>query len=414
LDRRDINVQTLLKDPKSKSDWLIAFVAVVTYLVVGNGLAPAQFVPPGCPGRWVRGVGGMTCQCPDGSFARMVGPQIICGSGQQQPGPQQSQIPPGSVSCGRRGYCPPGLKCVSGSVCVPQDAVDCGNGVFCAAGQKCSTGRCLPRDAVDCGQGLFCNPGMVCVGTAECITVEQAARRQSDAQKKAELAQDQILCVKQNSINEAIAACTRLIRSSQLTERELAHVYFLRRKAELAQDKILCAKHNSINEAIAACTRLIQSSQLTERDLAYVYFLRSMRWKAQGDVERSQDDYRESLKYDPFFQNKLSTLLELDNHGVVTFSCGERYCDAGLVCVANNCMTSQQADLAESQDAWHQRGAEYNDAVNKQQSGVTKAAYSDFTKRLGIPLIAIPIALVVLTVLLLIYRLFRNSRSSVV
>jgi hypothetical protein len=224
----------------------------------------------------------------------------------------------------------------------------------------------LPRDAVDCGQELFCNPGMVCVGTAECITEAEAARRQSDAQKK----------------------------------------------AELAQDQILCAKHNSINEAIAACTRLIQSSQLSERELAYVYFLRSMRWKAQGDVQRSQDDYRESFKNDPFFQNKLTTLLELDNHGVVTFSCGERYCDAGLVCVANNCMTSQRVDLAESEDAWHQRRAEYNDAVNKQQSGVTKAAYSDFTKRLGIPLVAIPIALVVLTVLLLIYRLFRNSRSS--
>jgi tetratricopeptide (TPR) repeat protein len=253
---------------------------------------------------------------------------------------------------------------------------------------------------------------MVCVGTAECITEAEAARRQSDAQEKAELAQDQILCVKQNSINEAIAACTRLIQSSQLTERELAHVYFLRRKAELAQDQILCAKRNSINEAIAACTRLIQSSQLTERELAYVYFLRSMRWKAQGDVQRSQDDYRESLQDDPFFQNKLSTLLELDNHGVVTFSCGERYCDPGLVCVANNCMTSQQADLAESEDAWHQRRAEYNDAVNKQQSAATKAAYSDFTKRLGIPLVEILIALVVLTILLLIYRLFRNSRST--
>jgi hypothetical protein len=190
-----------------------------------------------------------------------------------------------------------------------------------------------------------------------------------------------------------------------------AYVYFLRRKAELAQDQILCAKHKSINEAIAACTRLIQSSRLTKRELAYVYFLRSMRWKAQGDDQRMQDDYRESLKNDPFFQNKLSTLLELDKSGVVTFACGGRYCDAGLVCVANNCMTSQQVDLAESEDAWHQRRAEYNDAVDKQQSEVTKAAYSDFTKRLGIPLVAIPIALVLLTVLL-IYRLFRHSRST--
>ena len=154
--------QTLLKDPKSKSDWLIAFLAVVTYLVVGNGLAPAQFVPPDCPGRWVRGVGGMTCQCPDSSFAKMVGSQIICDSGQQQSG-SQSQIASWQ-RCGR-GYCPPGRNCVSSSVCVQQDAVDCGNGVFCAAGQKCSGGRCLPRDAVDCGQGLFCNPGTVCVGT---------------------------------------------------------------------------------------------------------------------------------------------------------------------------------------------------------------------------------------------------------
>jgi hypothetical protein len=242
-------------------------------------------------------------------------------------------------------------------------------------------GGCVPQDSVDCGQGKSCNAGMVCVGTAECITEAEAARRQSDAQKK----------------------------------------------AELAQNQILCAKHNSIKEAIAACTRLIQSSQLTERELAYVYFLRSMRWKAQGDVQRSRDDYQESLKNDPFFPNKLPILLELDKSGVVTFSCGERYCDAGLVCVANNCMTSQQVDLAESEDAWHQRRAEYNVAVNKQQSEVTNAAfeelnpqlpfwerlyliYSDFTKRLGIPLVAIPIALVVLTVLLLTYRLFRHSR----
>jgi hypothetical protein len=186
----------------------------------------------------------------------------------------------------------------------------------------------------------------------------------------------------------------------------------------LAQDQILCAKHNSINEAIAACTRLIQSSQLTERELAYVYFLRSMRWKAQGDVQRSQDDYRESLKSDPFLQNKLSELLELDNHGVVTFSCGQRYCDSGLVCVANNCMTSQQVDLAESEDAWHQRRAEVTKAafeeLNLQRPFWERLylIYSDFTKRLGIPLVVIPIALVVLTVLLLISRLFRDSRST--
>jgi hypothetical protein len=70
---------------------MTALATVIVYLSVDCCVAHAQPVPPGCPGRWVTGDGGMMCRCADGSFAKMVRTQIICGPGQQQ---TKSQLPP--------------------------------------------------------------------------------------------------------------------------------------------------------------------------------------------------------------------------------------------------------------------------------------------------------------------------------
>lgn len=152
-------------------------LAAAIFLTFGTmTCASAQFQ---CPtgSRPVSGGGGMMCQCPDGSFAGLY-------TGCRQQIKPQPRIPAGSVHCST-GYCPAGTKCGSGGKCLPSNGVDCGNGRACASGAKCSAGGgCVPEHTVDCGEGKYCNEGMVCVGTTQCITNEEAVRRQLIAKTK--------------------------------------------------------------------------------------------------------------------------------------------------------------------------------------------------------------------------------------
>ncbi len=168
----------------------------------------------------------MMCRCPDGSYANMVGNQIVCPSHvqtQAQVGDYWSNggacgvgykcswmpgkcVPEGKVDCGTYA-CEPGSKC-SSAKCIAQEAMDCGGGRYCNAGYFCgfngrcvtngntecgdhscrpgftcgSNDACMPNDAVDCGGGKSCAPGQVCVnGGSECLTSAQIADRAARA-----------------------------------------------------------------------------------------------------------------------------------------------------------------------------------------------------------------------------------------
>jgi CHAP domain len=91
------------------------FRGIVTFTAVllAAGLfqmwsAHAQFLPEGCPGRWVPGAGGMMCQCPDGSFAGGW-PSMIC--------PQAPRCPVGASECAN-GCCDHGHVCFRNSSCL--------------------------------------------------------------------------------------------------------------------------------------------------------------------------------------------------------------------------------------------------------------------------------------------------------
>jgi hypothetical protein len=152
--------------------------------------AQAQFLPSGCPGQWVQGGGGMMCQCADGSYASMVGNQIVCNSHQSQ---RQNVVgdycdnggtcgvgfkcswmpgkcaPEGKVDCGEY-FCQPGQTCSSDTTyhhCLADGEVDCGS-YHCSAGYKCSSAKCILESAVDCENGRFCNAGYVCGSNDTC------------------------------------------------------------------------------------------------------------------------------------------------------------------------------------------------------------------------------------------------------
>lgn len=130
-------------------------LTLVFSLSAASITAHAQYVSPGCPGRWINYGGGMACQCPDGSLANGW-PNITCGGGG---GYQQ----PSGVRCSNGRYCPEGTYCswMPGR-CVPEGSVDCG-GYSCRQGAKCGSGdRCIALEDDDCGDGSSCHAGTVC------------------------------------------------------------------------------------------------------------------------------------------------------------------------------------------------------------------------------------------------------------
>src|SRR3569832_86196 len=66
----------------------------------------------------------------------------------------------------------------------------------------------------------------------------------------------------------------------------------------LADDWQICAKGHG-DDAIAACTRAIKSGTYTGRVLALAYSNRGVEWKAKGDLARAIADYDEAIKADP-------------------------------------------------------------------------------------------------------------------
>ena len=203
------------------SETLLAAVFVCLLIVFLRTDAHAQFLPSGCPGTWVQGGGGMMCRCPDGSYANMIGDQIVCnsrgssgstgnvcpnggtcrsdqtccgnlccnqgsycsrhgctpygavdcGTSFCNPGQQCNRngqcIPAGSVDCGSY-YCDAGNVCGSNGGCVPEGKIDCGTYV-CDSGFKCSSAKCIAQEAWDCGNGRYCNPGSYCGFNGLCV-----------------------------------------------------------------------------------------------------------------------------------------------------------------------------------------------------------------------------------------------------
>ena len=170
--------------------WLRALASICLGVVLIGSAAPAsaQFLPGGCPGRWISYGGGSACQCPNGSLANYVGGAIVCSGGGG--GARRSSIPPGATDCGGGRYCKEGLKCASGGKCIAKDTVDCGNGTFCAAGNKCAKqgSGCMPKDSVDCGT-FACSAGNVCAANNKCVTEAHARRLRGGGPLDAKAAQ---------------------------------------------------------------------------------------------------------------------------------------------------------------------------------------------------------------------------------
>ena len=66
----------------------------------------------------------------------------------------------------------------------------------------------------------------------------------------------------------------------------------------LADDWESCAK-SAGDEAIAACTRAIKSGTYNGRTLALAHSNRGVEWKAKGELAKAIADYDEAVKNDP-------------------------------------------------------------------------------------------------------------------
>src|ERR1044071_6182775 len=66
----------------------------------------------------------------------------------------------------------------------------------------------------------------------------------------------------------------------------------------LADDWDICAK-SSGDDAIAACTRAIKSGTYNGKTLALAYSNRGVEWRAKGELTRAIADYDEAIKADP-------------------------------------------------------------------------------------------------------------------
>jgi tetratricopeptide (TPR) repeat protein len=72
----------------------------------------------------------------------------------------------------------------------------------------------------------------------------------------------------------------------------------LARPSAAADDRETCYKAEG-DVAIAACTRRIKSGQLSNSNLSIVYNNRGIEWKKKGDIERALADFNQAVRYDP-------------------------------------------------------------------------------------------------------------------
>jgi hypothetical protein len=77
-----------------------------------------------------------------------------------------------------------------------------------------------------------------------------------------------------------------------------------------------CKQSHSTDEAIAACTRIIKSGTLQGTALAQVYFYRSARWMAKGNTEQWSNDVAQSQQLDSD-QSFAASRFEIDKFGIV-------------------------------------------------------------------------------------------------
>src|SRR4051812_15823985 len=67
-----------------------------------------------------------------------------------------------------------------------------------------------------------------------------------------------------------------------------------------ADDADTCStKALSLDEVIAACTRLITSDRYNGPDLAIIYTNRGDAWRVKGDANRAVADYGQAIEIDP-------------------------------------------------------------------------------------------------------------------
>ena len=144
---------------------LLAAVAICLSIALFQHEANAQL---GCPGQWVPGGGGMMCRCPDGSYANLVGDQIVCNGGSNYR--SNGNVCPNGGTCPSDQTCCGNLCCNQGHYCskygcTPNGAVECGSW-YCNPGSKCSQmhNKCVPGGKVDCGE-YFCEPGQRCASS---------------------------------------------------------------------------------------------------------------------------------------------------------------------------------------------------------------------------------------------------------
>jgi hypothetical protein len=83
-----------------------------------------------------------------------------------------------------------------------------------------------------------------------------------------------------------------------------------------SKDLDLCKQSHVIDEAIGACTRLIKSETLKGTALARIYFYRSFRWMAKGNNDQSASDLFEAQHLDPD-QSFATSRFNFDEFGVV-------------------------------------------------------------------------------------------------
>src|SRR6476661_245800 len=84
-----------------------------------------------------------------------------------------------------------------------------------------------------------------------------------------------------------------------------------------ADDWETCAK-GAGDEAIAACTRAIKSGTYNGKTLALAYSNRGVEWKAKGDIDKAIADYDKAIELNPEYASALN------NRGLAYFNNGQK------------------------------------------------------------------------------------------
>jgi len=67
-----------------------------------------------------------------------------------------------------------------------------------------------------------------------------------------------------------------------------------------ADDREVCVR-GSGDDAIEACTRLLKSGRYDKRNLALIYSNRAIQWEQKGDFDKAMQDHAEAIRTDPTY-----------------------------------------------------------------------------------------------------------------